>query len=192
MPNRFRPDPELSTGTPFLQQRLQERATLVDGAWLRSAPAALARTVIESAFVQCGASEGTIWLLRGAVLVPATNTGPNAMSLIDQYEQPVERGLIGMVAVTEQAFCERDMRGNAQMDGTLDTRLGVQTTAMMAVPLSFGGALRGVVSCVQLAGQPDLRPFGPEDLDLLERQVSAAGRLLDLALLESIMGLPGV
>jgi GAF domain len=192
MPNRFRPDPELSTGTPLLQQRLQERAGLVDGAWLRSAPAALARTIIESAFVQCGASEGTIWLLRGAMLVPATNTGPNAMSLIDRYEQPVERGLIGMVAVTEQAFCERDMRGNAQMDGTLDTRLGVQTTAMMAVPLAFGGALRAVVSCVQLAGQPDLRPFGPEDLDLLERQVSAAGRLLDLALFESILGLPGV
>ena len=189
MPNRFRPDPELASSASALMQRLAERGALVDGAWLRSVQAALPRDVIAASFARCGADEGTLWLVRGSVLVPAFNTGAHAASLVDLFEQPIERGIIGMVAVTEQAFCENDIGCNTVRDSTLDTQLGVVTTAMMAVPLAFAGALRGVVSCVQLAGTTSSPGFSPQHLETFERDVNVAGRLLDLALLESVMGL---
>lgn len=189
MPNRFRPDPVLALNASALMQRIAERGALVDGAWMRSVQAALPRDVIAASFLRCGAHEGTLWLVRGSVLVPAFNTGAHAAALVDRFEQPIERGIIGMVAVTEQAFCENEMTRNTVRDSTLDTRLGVVTSAMMAAPLAFGGALRGVVSCVQLAGTTPAPGFSAHHLETFERDVNVAGRLLDLALLESVIGL---
>lgn len=191
MPHRFRPDPDLSIHASTLQQRLRERGAMVDGAWIRGAQAALPCDVIAASFARCGAEEGTLWLIRGAVLIPAFNTGPSADALVDVYQQPIDRGIIGMVAVTEQAFCENDMPRNARRDATLDTQLGVQTLAMMAVPLVFAGGVRGVVSCVQLAGVAPAVGFAAHHLEALERDVTIAGRLLDLTLLESVMGFSG-
>jgi transcriptional regulator with GAF, ATPase, and Fis domain len=192
MPNRFRPDPELSLMGPVLLQRVQECGALVDGAWLRSPQSALPRDVITSAFERCGAHEGTIWLLRDGALVPAVNTGPHAAELLDVYRQPIEKGIIGMVAVTEQGFCENDIAQNALRDSTLDHALGEQTVAMMAVPLVFAGGVRGVVSCVQLRSEAAAPGFTPAELETLERDVNVAGRLIDLSLLDSVMGLHGV
>jgi hypothetical protein len=62
---------------------------------------------------------------------------------------------------------------------------------MMAVPFAFAGALRGVVSCVQLAGSTNTGGFEPHDLESLERDAHVAGRLVNLAILESVMGLHG-
>ncbi len=191
MPNRFRPDPELSASAPLLQRRLQEYGALIDGPWLRSAQAATARDVILTSFVRSGAHEGTLWLVRGNSLVPAINSGPHAQTLVDRFEQPLDRGIIGMVAVTEQAFCENDVASNAMRDSTLDTMLGLQTVAMMAVPLVFAGGVRGVVSCVQLAGGAAAPGFSPADLENFERDVNVAGRLIDLTLLDSVLGLQG-
>lgn len=191
MPNRFRPDPDLADHGNALLHRVHERGALVDGVWLRSSQSALPRDVIEASFVRTGAAEGTIWLLRGAVLIPVFNTGAHASSLVDVFEQPVDRGIIGMVAVTEQAFCENDIAAHAARDTTLDDRLGVETSAMMAVPLAFGGAVRCVVSCVQFSTQPHASGFTPQHLETFERDVNVAGRLLDLALIESVMGLYG-
>jgi hypothetical protein len=191
MLHRFRPDPELSQSAPLLSQRLLERGDLVDGVWLRGAQAALALDVLAAAFRRCGADEGTVWLLRDGALVPAFNTGPNAALIVDLFRQPVDRGIIGMVAVTEQSFCANAMAENSQRDPTLDGTLHVETQAMMAVPLAFAGALRGVVSCVQLAGSPQAVGFEPSDLESLDRDVHMAGRLVTLAILESVMGLHG-
>jgi GAF domain len=192
MPSRFRPDPELSLLGPVLLQRVHERAALLDGAWFRSAQAALPRDVIVAAFTRCGAHEGTLWLVRGDVLVPAINTGPNVERLVDAFRQPLANGIIGMVAVTEQAFCENDVAHNALRDTTLDTLLGEQTLAMMAAPLVFAGGVRGVVSCVQLRGDAPAPGFTPVQLEALEHDVNVAGKLIDLVLRDSVMGLHGV
>lgn len=192
MPHRFRPDPELSAAAPLVSRRLHERAALLDGAWFRSAQAALPRGVIADAFTRCGAHEGTLWLVHDDMLVPAVNTGPHASALVDVFRQPIAHGIIGMVAVTEQAFCENDIRRNRLRDATLDTMLGVETVAMLAVPMVFGGGVRGVVSCVQLRDDRAAPGFTPSHLESLERETSIAGRLIDLTLLDSILGLQSV
>ncbi len=188
---QFRPDPALASVGPMLLQRVHERGAMLDGGWFRSTQAALPRDVIVEAFHRCGAHEGTVWLVRDGVAIPAVNTGPNAAHLIDTFRQPISRGIIGMVAVTEQAFCENDITQNAMRDATLDTLLGVQTVAMMAVPLVFAGGVRGVVSCVQLRADAPTPGFSPEQLEGFEREVNVAGRLVDLALLESVIGVAG-
>jgi hypothetical protein len=189
MPLRFRPDPELSAAAPLVSRRLHERAALLDGAWFRSAQAALPRGMIGGAFTRCGAHEGTLWLVQEDMLVPAVNTGPHADRLVDVFRQPIAHGIIGMVAVTEQAFCENDIRRNALRDATLDTLLGVETVAMLAVPMVFGGGVRGVVTCVQLRDDRPAPGFTPAHLEDLERETGIAGRLIDLTLLDSILGL---
>jgi transcriptional regulator with GAF, ATPase, and Fis domain len=191
MPHRFRPDPALASVGPMLLQRLHERGALLDGAWFRTAQASLPREVIVHAFARTGADEGTVWLLRDAMLIPAINTGPNESQLIDTFRQPVTHGIIGMVAVTEQSFCENDIATNAMRDDTLDGKLGVQTQAMMAVPLVFAGGVQGVVSCVQFRDAEPATGFTPAHLESLEREVHVAGRLIDLALLDSVTGLQG-
>jgi putative methionine-R-sulfoxide reductase with GAF domain len=191
MTDRFRPDPGLQSIAPIVQLRLQERAALIDGAWYRGRDARLAREVLEDAFAQCGAHEGTVWLIDGDSLVPAVNTGPNAARLVDSFRQPLARGLIGMVAVTEQAYCENDVAADPRRDATLDTMLGVRTSAMMAVPMVVGGAVRGVVSCVQFHDSPAPQGFLPQHLEQLERAVSVAGRLCDIVLLDGVLGLQG-
>ncbi len=168
-----------------------ERGDLIDGPWLRSAQAALAFDVLAAAFRRCRADEGTVWLLQGGALVPVYNTGPNAERIVDLFRQPVDTGIIGMMAVTEQSFCASGMRDNPLRDATLDITLSVETQAMIAIPLAFAGSLRGVVSCVQLAGSGSSGGFEPTDLESLERDVHVAGRLVNLAVLESVMGLHG-
>jgi hypothetical protein len=132
-----------------------------------------------------------LWLLDGESLVPAINTGPNAARLLDTFRQPLARGLIGMVVVTEQAYCENDVAADPRRDATLDTLLGVRTAAMMAAPMVLGSAVRGVVSCVQFHGETMPAGFEPQHLEHLERTVSVAGRLLDLVLLDGVLGLQG-
>lgn len=165
---------------------------MLDGPWLRSAEAALAIDVIVTSFARCGAHEGTVWMLLDDQLIPAINTGRHAPQLIDTFMQPVSKGIIGMVAVTEQAFCENDVARHAQRDATLDTLLGEQTLAMMAAPLVYAGGVRGVVSCVQLRGGAPSTGFAPQHLDDFEHDVNVAGRLIDLVLRDSVMGLHGV
>lgn len=192
MPLRFRPDPEVSAMAPLVSRRLHERAALLDGAWFRSAQSALPRRMLSDAFTRCGAHEGTLWLVQDDTLVPAVNTGPHADALMDVFRQPIARGIIGMVVATETAFCENDIEHNARRDATLDTMLGVETMAMLAVPMAFGGSVRGVVSCVQLRDDRPAPGFTPEHLEALERETGIAGRLIDLTLLDSILGLQSV
>lgn len=191
MPHRFRPDPELSLMGPVLLQRVQERAAMLDGPWLRSAQAALPREVLLESFMRCGAHEGTIWLVHDSMLVPAVNNGPHAAQLVDTFRQPIAQGIIGMVAVTEQAFCENDIARNTMRDATLDTLLGEQTLAMMAAPLVYAGGVRGVVSCVQLRGSAASPGFTPQHLNAFEHDVNVGARLLDLVLRDSVLGLQG-
>jgi len=189
MSHRFRPDPGLQPLATGIAQHLQARAALVDGPWLRGEQSRLARECLRHAFHRCAADEGTVWLLHDGALVPALNSGVQAARLEDTFRQPLDRGIIGMVAVTEQAYCENDVADDTRRDGTLDALLQVQTSAMMAVPFVFGGSVRGVVSCVQFVRSTPRTGFTPSHLDQLEREVHLAGRLLDLALLDGLFGL---
>ena len=62
---------------------------------------------------------------------------------------------------------------------------------MIAIPLAFAGRLRGIVSCVHLSPAADpgeAKSFDGDDLTELELASASIARLLDLALLERLLG----
>jgi len=140
---------------------------------------------LAGAFASAGADEGTLWLLDEAqtALIPVWNSGPRAEQFVGRHRQPLDAGLISLVCVTGQALCENAVYQNAAQDPTLDRSLGLLTCAMIAVPLHFRAAMRGVVSCVKLkpardAG-PDPAPFSGADLAAITAAVEALGQTLD-------------
>ena len=149
---------------------------------------------LRAAIHEAGGHEGTAWLpdLAGQHLVPIWNSGPNASRIVGGFRQPINAGLVCMVYATEQVFLENDVAHNARQSKLLDLTLGVQTEALLAVPLRFAGACRGVISCVQLATPQaaigNKQGFSPKDLEALERTAAVLARLIELNLLAAACG----
>ena len=104
----------------------------------------------------------------------------------------ITAGLICMVFASEQPFLENDVARAPRQSKLLDSLLGVQTCAMMAVPFHFLHACRGVISCVQLQS-PDRpaesRPgFRPEHLAGLQLAATLLSQLLEYRLLGRAVG----
>lgn len=154
----------------------------------------LLREILAHGFAEAGAHEGSIWLVdaTGQFLEPAFNNGPYAAQMVGQFRQPLNAGLISMVFATEQAFLENDVIRNAQQSKLLDSKLNVQTSALIALPLHFLNACRGVVSCVQLnaAGGSAGAPCGfrPEHLAGLQRCTALVSQLVEYRLLSRTVG----
>jgi transcriptional regulator with GAF, ATPase, and Fis domain len=154
----------------------------------------LLREILACGFAQAGAHEGTVWLVdaTGQFLEPAFNNGPFAAQMVGQFRQPLEAGLISMVFATEQAFLENDVTSNAQQSKLLDSKLNVQTSALIAVPLHFLNACRGVVSCVQLNASPGrslpTSGFHPQHLAGIERCAALVAQLIEYRLLRRTVG----
>jgi hypothetical protein len=149
--------------------------------------------VLARGFTEAGASEGTIWIVdaTGQFLEPAFNSGPNATQIVGQFKQPLNTGLISMVFATEQAFLENDVAKNSQQSKLLDSKLSVQTTALIAVPFQFLNTCRGVVSCVQLAAPGQNSPasgFRPEHLSGVQRCAALVSQLIEYRLLSLTVG----
>lgn len=142
------------------------------------------------------ADEGTIWLIdpEGETLVPVFNSGPHAAKFVGKFRQSLRSGMISMVVATEHPICENDVHLNQQQDRTLDSKLGLQTCAMIAAPFYFAGELRGVVSGVQIraAGAADPRGFSYEHLLTLQRTATLLGRLLEHRLIVKQLGIEGL
>lgn len=142
-------------------------------------------TLLCEVFAVVGADEGTLWLLDEAqtALVPVWNSGPNAHRIVNHHRQPLNAGLVSLVCVTGQAICENGIYRNAGQDPTLDRHLGLLTCAMIAVPLHFRRAERGVVSCVKLKpatpSAPDPAPFSAADLARVTAAVRDLERQMD-------------
>jgi hypothetical protein len=184
------PDPRFEALKDTLRERVQSAANALDHDTFPDVLDAAMRSVVHGGFAAAGAHEGTVWLgTRGAdgavdALVPVYNTGPNAAQFVGKFRQPIGKGLISTVYAYEQPFCENEVFRNQRQDPTLDRSLGVRTAAMIAVPLYFAGAARGVISCVQLiaAGSENetLPPgFSMEDLRQVQFAAEVLTRLLD-------------
>ena len=151
------------------------------------------RGIMEKGFTEAGAHEGTVWLVdaSGEFLEPAFNTGPRAAQIVGQFKQPLGSGLISMVFASEQPFVENDVSKNKQQSKLLDTRLEVATQSLLAVPLHFLNACRGVVSCVQLRsnGQTDSVPgFQAAHLDAVQSATSLLSQMVEYRLLSRTVG----
>lgn len=204
-------DPELSPLADQLAARreqfaahcLKEKAAaLIDGL-----PARLADTVLKS----IGADEGSLWLAvdDGQALLPIWNNGPDAARFVGSFKLPITQGISGFVFTSGIAACEAEVCFNQRQHRELDRNLGVLTWAMLAVPLVFGGAARGVITAVRLirlSDLPDLKrvpesrddfpadftpptAFGLADLSAMETTAGAVGRLIEHRLTAWVLGI---
>jgi transcriptional regulator with GAF, ATPase, and Fis domain len=188
------PEPAFEHLKPVLHDRMKRIGDAVHAGQFEHLLDPLLGQIIESGFREAGAHEGTVWLVDAAeeFLDPAFNTGPHAGKIVGHFKQPVNSGLISMVFATEQPFLENDVPRNAQQSKLLDSTLGVQTHALIAVPFHFLHACRGVVSCVQLkpadAGAPDPPGFVPTHLAGVQRTTALVSQLIEYRLLSCAVG----
>jgi hypothetical protein len=154
----------------------------------------LLREIFVRSFAEVGAHEGTVWIVdaNGQFLEPAFNSGPHAAQMVGQFKQPLNTGLISMVFATEQSFLENDVAKNSQQSKLLDSKLNVQTAALIAVPFQFLNTCRGVVSCVQLTdlgkSPPASSGFRPEHLSAIQRSAGLVSQLIEYRLLSRVVG----
>jgi GAF domain-containing protein len=190
-------DSRIAAARPELDARLKELARSLCGDFPELCDSAISG-LLRHQIASSNADEGTVWLLdpAGEFLVPRFNTGENAERFVTGFRQSIREGMISMVVATEQPICENAVHANERQDKTLDKLLGLQTRAMLAVPLYYSGELRGVLSAVQLApagteGAPD-RGFSIEDLTCLQRTATILSRLIEHHLLLRCLGMEGV
>jgi len=179
---------------PDLNKHLAAVAESITAESLASILDSTMKRLISGTFESVTASEGSIWLhdTRQRSLVIAFNTGLNAGTLVAKFSQPLSAGIISMVFANEQGFVENHVSRNSQHDKTLDTKLHVRTESMIATPLYFLAACRGVISCVRLQQLDDShegRGFSEQDLVNVRHGAAILGRLMDEKILRTVVGL---
>ncbi len=108
------------------------------------------------------------------------------------WKQPVTEGLTSLVFASEQSLCENNVYQNAHHSKRVDDAMDQVTCALIATPFYFGGALQGVVSCVQLKNgreADDPSGFSARDLGRIRRLSTVLERLVNYRLLTTLIGL---
>jgi transcriptional regulator with GAF, ATPase, and Fis domain len=152
----------------------------------------LAQQCLRQTLHSVRADEGAIWLADAErehlTAAFTTQRPPNPLL---GFQQPVSEGLISMVYATEQPLCVGRVNQDCRHSKKVDETLGQSTESMIAVPLEFGGEVRGVISCVRFTrppGEPD-PDFSAEDLTAMQAVALVIQRLANLALLECVLEL---
>ncbi len=106
-------------------------------------------TELANAVRAVGAQEGSILLLTpsGQALRFAVCSAGTAAQLIDT-QQPVTRGVVGLVASFQQPTVTNKLAGDPQHDPSVDVKVGSTTRSQMAVPLSDAEHEFGVVTAI--------------------------------------------
>lgn len=179
----------------------QKPAALIEGL-----PARHTDIVLKS----IGADEGTIWLAvdDSRTLLPVWNNGPDAARFVGSFKLPATDGISGFVFTSGIAACEAEVCFNQRQHRELDQKLAVLTWAMLAVPIVFSGAVRGVITAVRLirlSELPDTKrlpqshadfppgyqpphAFGLADLGTMEAAASSIGKLVEHRLTAWVLG----
>lgn len=187
------PDETFAVHLRSLESRVLDAGDLVNAETFLNFADKAAIAVFERSFGAAGADEGTIWLVDRTeeVLIPVFNTGPQAEEIL-KWRQPLDRGIIGMVFSTQQAFCENEMSRNPAQDRTIGKVVGFEIESMIAVPLNFARECRGVVSCVVQAHSDktgvEPRRFNGESLREVSLAANVVSSLFDYALLAGVLG----
>ena len=189
------PDESFAPLLPVLRARLELVGQSIVPRNFPSILDAVMRQVMHKAIEGAGGTEGSVWLAdqSSESLVIVYNTGTNSEKLVGRFNQPLDSGLISMVFASEQAFVENQVFRNSNQDKSLDSMLGLQTQAMIAIPFYFLEACRGVISCVQLtrAGSGGTSPSGFDAADeaIIRNAAVILGRLIDHWALRTTVGL---
>lgn len=127
-----------------------------------------------------GAQEGSILLLTpsGQALRFALCSSTDSGKLIDT-QQPVTRGVVGLVASFQQPTINNELGNDPQHDPSVDEKVGSHTRSQMAVPLSDAYQEYGVITAINASNESG---FTNDDL---QRYLDAAKvittRLAELA-----------
>jgi len=126
------------------------------------------------------AEEGSILLMVGGgqSLRFALSVSPMAQKLIGT-QQPVTRGVVGLVASFQQPTITNHVANDPQHDPSIDKRVGSRTRSQMAVPLSDSEHEFGVVTAINAKCEA-----GFSDADLrryLQAAKAITTRLAELA-----------
>ena len=189
------PDARWAVWRALLEERLAAAGTLISAATFGDLLDPMMHRILIDGFAQAGAHEGTVWLLdeHAENLVAAFNSGPRAEDIAGIFRQPLRAGMISLVFASGQPLCENAVYRNERQDKTLDAKLQLLTCAMLAVPFSFAGRERGVISCVRLKAADseaaDPPGFSNHDLETLQRTTALLSRLIDHRLMELTLGL---
>lgn len=153
----------------------------------------LASDLICEAVRDVGGTEGSLWIADASqsALVPVFNTGPRAAEFVLKFAQPLSLGIIAMVHANQMPVIEGDVAEASRQDPTLDQRLGVRTTSLLAVPFQFAGCPLGVLSAVMLEtpGREKLGNFAPEAIVTFERMAETLRRILEWRFMRIGMGI---
>ena len=143
---------------------------------------ALAEELLHRSCENLGCANCALWLANGDFLEPLLGHGPHAKEFIGKYSHPLSEGIISMVYASGRPFCENGITANPDHSSRLDEMLGVQTDAMIAMPVVCGGHITGVLTFVHTtpAGASD-EPSAFSALDMAEAEFASAltGRILD-------------
>jgi len=128
-----------------------------------------------------GAEEGSILLLTpsGQALRFAVCSSPQAAKKLVNSQQPVTRGVVGLVASFQQPTINNELELDPQHDPAVDTRVGSKTRSQMAVPLSDSEHEFGVVTAINAGAA---KGFTNDDLQqYLQAAKAITARLAELA-----------
>jgi len=158
---------------------------LIDGQ-VDDLTAHLIRELLSRSAQRLGALNTALWLSSGDHLDALLGSGPHAPHFVGEFRQPTDRGIISLVFASGQPACENAIAANPNHSPLLDQRLGIQTDAMIAVPLVVNGEIAGVITCVHTRpadASENPADFRPADLDEFEFAAACIARLLEAALL---------
>jgi putative methionine-R-sulfoxide reductase with GAF domain len=106
----------------------------------------IGRRLLAEAAADCSASGVALWLVSadGATMLGALNHGP-ATTVVESASVPVAESVVGMVAANGLAA---SIGPGDHHNTSVDERTGIETRAMIAVPVLVGGKLVGVLSAI--------------------------------------------
>lgn len=137
-------------------------------------------TFLADAVAGVGAQEGSILLLTpsGQALRFALCSSADSEKLINT-QQPVTRGVVGLVASFQQPTINNELASDPQHDPSVDEKVGSITQSQMAVPLSDAYQEYGVITAINAQHNDG---FTNDDLQrYLDAAKTITARLSELA-----------
>ena len=184
-------DPELSEHADLIERRLARAAMSVTPEDFQKLVGDPGQTMLRSIMEWVKADSSSIWLAdieEQNLVVTHTSPDPHFVG----WKQAVDEGMVALAYASEQPLCENRVYQNANHSTRVDDELNQVTYAMIATPFYFGGALQGVLSCVQLkqtVDDPDPNGFSARDLNRIRRLSTVLERLVNYRLLSNLLGL---
>ena len=128
--------------------------------------------------------EIALWLASNDALCPVIGVGHHAKHFVGTFRQPLDAGLISTVYSSGQSLCENDLQSNRRHSPTLDQKLGVSTSAIVAAPVFAASHLVGVISAVHFDSE---RQFSLRDLEDFEFVAACTSKFLDAVVFQELL-----